>query len=149
MRLGNETKNVVSSRKQNSRPRRLSKLLRKKTLLKQKNNDKQHRNLPSTVNNGKTAFLSENTTSLDHEKGDFDHIKNTVPESKDNNSNDSKGEKSNERKPRAEKRSYLHDKISNSIYNKVFSVSCPSLPSTIPDENQLESNDASSNFVVG
>ena len=59
MRLGNETKNVVSSRKQNSRPRRLSKLLRKKTLLKPKNDDKQHRNLPNTENNGKTGFVSE------------------------------------------------------------------------------------------
>ena len=142
MRLGNETKNVVSSRKQNSRPRRLSKLLRKKTLLKSKSNDKQHRNLPNTEDNGKTAFVSENTTSLDHAKNDLDHIENTAPESNDVTSNDSKGMKSNKRKPRVEKGSYLHDRTSNSISNKMFSVSCPSLPSTIPDENQLELNDA-------
>ena len=142
MRLGNETKNVVSSRKQNSRPRRLSKLLRKKTLLRSKSNDKQHRNLPNAENNGKTAFVSENTPTPDHAKNDFDHIQNTVPESNDITSNDSKGMKSNKRKPRVEKRSYLHDKISNSISNKMFSVSCPSLPSTIPDKNQLALNDA-------
>ena len=144
MRLGNETKNVVSSRKQNSRPRRLSKLLRKKTSLKPKSNDKQHRNLPSADDNGKTAFVSENTTSLDHGKNDFDHIENTVPESNDVTSNDSKGMKSNKRKPRMVKGSYLHDEISHSISNKMFSVSCPSLPSTIPHENQLEVNDATS-----
>ena len=144
MRLGNETKNVVSSRKQNSRPRRLSKLLRKKTSLKPKSNDKQHRNLPSTEDNGKTAFVSENTTSLDHAKDDLDHIKKTVSESNDATSNDSKGMKSNKRKPRMEKGSHLHDKISHSISNKMFSVSCPSLPSTIPHENQLELNDATS-----
>ena len=144
MRLGNETKNVVSSRKQNSRPRRLSKLLRKKTLLKQKHNDNQHRNLPSTENNGKTAFVSESTTSLDHAKNDLDHIEKAVPESNDISSNDSKGMISKKRKSRAEKKSYLHDKISNSKSSKMFSVSCPSLPSTIPYENQLELNDASS-----
>ena len=138
MRLGNETKNVVSSRKQNSRPRRLSKLLRKKTSLKPKSNDKQHRNLPSTEDNGKTAFVSENTTSLDHAKNDLDHIKNTVSESNDITSNDSNGIKSNKVKPRAEKRSYLHDRT---ISNKMFSISCPSLPSTFPDKNQLELND--------
>ena len=137
MRLGNETKNVVSSRKQNSRPRRLSKLLRKKTLSKPKNNHKEHRNLPNTENNGKAAFVSENTTSLDHEKNDFDRIENTVPES-----NDSQGMNSNKRNARGEKRSYLHDKISSSMSNKMLSVSCPSLPSTIPDKNQLELNDA-------
>ena len=144
MRLGNETKNVVSSRKQNSRPRRLSKLLRKKTLLKPKNDDKQHRNLPNTENNGKTGFVSENTTSLDHAKNDLDHIENTVPESNDVTSNDSKGMKSNKKKPRVEKGSYLQDEISHSISDKMFSVSCPTLPSTIPDENQLELNDATS-----
>ena len=144
MRLGNETKNVVSSRKQNSRPRRLSKLLRKKTSFKPKSNDKQHRNLPSTEDNGKTAFVSENTTSLDHAKNDLDHIESTAPESNDVTSNDSKGMKSNKRKPRVEKGSYLHDRTSNYISNKMVSVSCPSLPSTIPDENQLELNDATS-----
>ena len=142
MRLGNETKNVVSSRKQNSRPRRLSKLLRKKTLLKPKNNDKQRPNLPNTGNNGRTAFDSEPTTSLDHAKNDFDHIENAVPESNDITSNDSKEMSSNKRKPRADKRSYLHDEISNPISNKMFSVSCPSLPSAIPDKNQLDMNDA-------
>ena len=141
MRLGNETKNVVSSRKQNSQPRRLSKLLRKKTLSRPKNNDKQRPNLPNTEKNGKTTFVSEPTTSLDHAKNDFDHIKNAVPESNDITSTDSKGMASNQRKPQVEKSSYLPDKISNPISSKMFSVSCPSLLSGIPDENQLELND--------
>ena len=94
MKLGNETKNVVSSRKQNSRPRRLSKLLRKKTSLKPKSNDKQPRNLPNTEDNGKTAFVSENTTSVDHTKEYHEHIKKPASELNDMASSHSKEIKS-------------------------------------------------------
>ena len=118
--------------------------LRKKTLLKPKNNDKQHRNLQNAENNEKAVFVSENTTSLDHAKNELDRIENTVPESNDIISNDSKGMKSSRRKPRVEKRSYIHKEISNSISNKMFSVSCPSLHSTIQGGHHFELDDATS-----
>ena len=89
MKLGNETKNVVSSRKQNSRPRRkVSKLFRKEKPSNPKNNDKQHQDLLNAECNGKTIFVSENTTSLDHTKEYHEHIKNPAPELNDIASND-------------------------------------------------------------
>ena len=131
MKLGNETKYVVSSRKQNSRPRRkVSKLFRKETPSNPQSNDKQHRDLPNTEYNGKTIFVSENTTSLDHTKEYHEHIKNCAPESNDIASNHSKEIKSSNKKrvgvPRAERRLY----------------SCPSLSSNIPEKNQLQLDDA-------
>ena len=131
MKLGNETKNVVSSRKQNSRQRRkVSKLFRKEKSSNPKSNDKQHQDLPNTEYNGKTIFVSENTTSLDHTKEYHEHIKNLAPELNDIASNHSKEIKSSNKKrvgiPRVERR--LH--------------SCPSLSSNIPEKNQLQLDDA-------
>ena len=129
MKLGNETKNVVSSRKQNSRPRRkVSTLFRKEKPSNPKNNDKQHHDLLNAECNGKTIFVSENTTSLDHTKECHEHIKNPGPESNDMATNDSKETKSSNKKvvgiPRAERRS------------------CPSLSPNIPEKNQLQMDDA-------
>ena len=77
MKLGNETKNVVSSRKQNSRQRRnVLKLYRKEKSSNPKSNHKQRQDLPNTEYNGKTIFVSENTTSLDHTKEYHEHIEN-------------------------------------------------------------------------
>ena len=131
MKLGNETKNVVSSRKQNSRQRRkVSKLYRKEKSSNPKSNHKQRQDLPNTEYDGKTIFVSENTTSLDHTKEYHEHIKNLAPELNDIASNHSKEIKSSNKKrvgiPRAEIRLY----------------SCPSLSSNIPDKNQLQSDDA-------
>ena len=131
MKLGNETKNVVSSRKQNSRPRRkVSKLFRKEKPSNPNSNDKQHEHLPNTEYNGKTIFVSENTTSLDHAKEYHEHIKNCAPELNDIASNHSKEIKSSNKKrvgiPRVERR--LH--------------SCPGLSSNIPEKNQLQLDDA-------
>ena len=128
MKLGNETKNVVCSRKQNSRPRRkVSKLFRKEKPSNPKSNDKQ--DLPNAEYNGKTIFVSENTTSLDHTKEYHEHIKNRA-HGFDMASNHSKEIKSSNEKrigiPRAERRLY----------------SCPSLSSNIPEKNQLQLDDA-------
>ena len=77
MKLGNETKNVVCSRKQNSRPqRKVSKLFRKEKPSNPKSNDKQ--DSPNAEYDGKTIFVSENTTSLDHTKK-YHELKNTEP----------------------------------------------------------------------
>ena len=129
MKLGNETKNVVCSRKQNSRPRRkVSTLFRKEKPSNPKNNDKQHQDLLNAEYNGKTIFVSENTTSLDHTKEYHEHIKNPAPELNDIASNDAKETKSSNKKvvgiPRAERRS------------------CPSLSPNIPEKNQLQMDDA-------
>ena len=131
MKLGNETKNVVSSRKQNSRPRRkVSKLFRKEKPSNPKSNDKQHEDLPNTEYNGKTIFVSENTTSVDHTKEYYEHIKKPAPELNNIASNYAKEIKSSNKKrvgiPRDERRLY----------------SCPSLSSNIPEKNQLHSDDA-------
>ena len=122
---------MVSSRKQNSRPRRkVSTLFRKEKPSNPKNNDKQHQDLPNTEYNGKTIFVSENTTSLDHTKEYHEHIKNLAPELNDIASNHSTEIKSSNEKrvriPRVERRLY----------------SCPSLSSNIPGKNQLQSDDA-------
>ena len=131
MKLGNETKNVVCSRKQNSRPRRkASKLFRKEKPSNPKSNDKQ--DLPNAEYNGKTIFVSENTTSLDHTKEYHEHIKNRALELNDMASNHSKEIKSSYEKrigiPRAERRLY----------------SCPSLSSNIPEKNKLQLDEAAS-----
>ena len=133
MRLGNETKNVVISRKQNSRPRRkVSKRFRKEKSSNPKRNDKQHQDLPDAECNGKTIFVSENATSLDHTKEYDEHIKTRAPELNDMVSNHSKEIKSSNKKrvriTRAERRLY----------------SCPSLSLNIPETNQLQLNDATS-----
>ena len=129
MKLGNETKNVVSSRKQNSRQRRkVSKLYRKEKSSNPKSNHKQRQDLPNTEYDGKTIFVSENTTSLDHTKEYHEHIKNPAPELNDIALNDAKETKSSNKKvvgiPRAERRS------------------CPSLSPNIPEKNQLQLDDA-------
>ena len=130
MKLGNETKNVVSSRKHNSRPRRkVSKLFRKEKSSNPKSNDKQHQDMPNTEYDGKTIFVSENTTSLDHTKEYHEHIKNRA-HGLDMASNHSKEIKSSNEKrigiPRAERRLY----------------SCPSLSSNIPEKNKLQLDEA-------
>ena len=131
MKLGNETKNVVSSRKHNSRPRRkVSKLFRKEKSSNPKSNDKQHQDMRNKDYDGKTIFVSENTTSLDHAKEYHENIKNRAPKLNDIASNHSKEIKSSNKKrvgiPRSERRLY----------------SCPSLPSNIPEKDQLQLDNA-------
>ena len=86
--------------------------------------------MPNTEYDGKTTFVSENTTSLDHTKEYHEHIKNRAPELNYIASNYSKEIQSSNKKlvgiPRAERRLY----------------SCPSLSSNIPEKNQPQLDDA-------